>query len=54
MTDSRYMVDSRSLGGATAPGLGIIVIAQRERERESGGGRRGSHQWCHLEAELRR
>jgi hypothetical protein len=28
------MVDSRSLGGATAPGLGIIVIAQRERERE--------------------
>jgi hypothetical protein len=52
MTGSRYMVDSRSLGGATAPGLGIIVIAQRERE--SGGGRRGSHQWCHLEAELRR
>jgi hypothetical protein len=31
----------------------VIVIAQRERERERGG-RRGYHQWRHLEAELRR
>jgi hypothetical protein len=27
----------------------VIAIAQRER-----GGHRGSHQWCHLKAELRR
>jgi hypothetical protein len=29
----------------------VVVIAQRERE---GGGRQGSHQWRHLEAELQR
>jgi hypothetical protein len=31
----------------------VIMIAQRERERERGG-HRGSHQWRNLEAELRR
>jgi hypothetical protein len=35
----------------------VVVIALRERERErerERGGRRGSHQWCHLETKLRR
>jgi hypothetical protein len=29
----------------------VVMIARRERER---GGRRGSHQWRHLESELQR
>jgi hypothetical protein len=37
-------------------GRGDSLERERERERErkrERGARRGSHQWCHLEAELR-